>query len=195
MREPEFIRIVRCAHACSEVHWRFFVTPALSLEDSALLLANCLCEKGFDAFFGTPCGILGSLYERMEADFGLRTVPREDNAVGIAAGASMAGRSPVVLMQNSGLGQSVNALASLVVPYEIPMLLIVSVRGVLPDQTQENVVMGRLTEPLLNQLGIATALLDPDQLREQVDWAGEIVRERRGPAALLVPPAFFGWRA
>src|SRR5260364_366901 len=79
--------------------------------DCALMLAQALVEKGFGPFFGTPCGILAPLYSILETEFGLHTIPREDNAIGIAAGTAMAGRRPVVLMQNSGLGQSVNAIA------------------------------------------------------------------------------------
>ncbi|QKV93102.1 sulfopyruvate decarboxylase subunit alpha [Streptomyces sp. NA02950] len=159
------------------------------------MLSAYLADKGFGPFFGTPCGILAPLYQRVEDEFGLRTVPREDNAVGVAAGAAMAGQSPVVMMQNSGLGQSVNALASLVVPYEIPLLLIVSLRGILPDTTPENTVMGRLTEPLLSDLGIPAERLQADMLTAQVDRAHEIIHEQRRPAALLVPPSLFGWQA
>lgn len=101
----------------------------------------------------------------------------------------------MVLMQNSGLGQSVNALASLVVPYRIPMLLIISLRGIPPDFTTENIVMGRLTEPLLREAGIPTARLAEENLAAQTDWAGRLVVEDRRPAALLVPPALLGWQA
>ncbi|MEW2434776.1 thiamine pyrophosphate-binding protein [Streptomyces caniferus] len=171
------------------------MTPALCLDDAAATLATSLTEMGFSPTFGTPCGILAPLYERLENGSALQTVSREDNAVGIAAGAAMAGRSPVVMMQNSGLGQSVNALASLVVPYEIPMLLIVSLRGIQPDTTQENLAMGRLTEPLLSDLGIPAERLDAERLTTQLEWAREIVCVQRKTAALLVPPTLFGWQA
>ncbi|MEU1885867.1 thiamine pyrophosphate-binding protein [Micromonospora sp. WMMD987] len=167
----------------------------MAVPDCASALSDALLEREFAPFFGTPCGILAPLYSRLEATANLWTVSREDNAVGVAAGAAMAGRSPVVLMQNSGLGQSVNALASLVVPYRIPMLLIVSLRGVPPDFTTENIVMGRLTEPLLREAGIPTVHLEEENLAAQADWAGRLVVERRQPAALLVPPALLGWQA
>ncbi|MEV4870595.1 thiamine pyrophosphate-binding protein [Streptomyces syringium] len=171
------------------------MTSPLCLDEPASALSKYFPENDFGPFFGTPCGILSPLYERLESESGLRTVSREDNAVGIAAGAAMAGRSPVVMMQNSGLGQSINALASLVVPYEIPMLLIVSLRGIQPDTTQENLAMGRLTEPLLSDLGIPAERLQADRLAAQVDWARETVCVQRRPAALLVPPTLFGWQA
>ncbi|SFP43289.1 sulfopyruvate decarboxylase subunit alpha/phosphonopyruvate decarboxylase [Amycolatopsis arida] len=160
--------------------------------DTAGELAAELTRQGFGPFYGTPCGILAKLYSAIE---GIWTVPREDNAVGIAAGAALAGRCPVVLMQNSGLGQSVNALASLVVPYRLPMLLVVSLRGVGPDSTQENLVMGRLTEPLLTNMGVPWLTLDPElDVPAQVSWAAALVRDQGRAAALLIPPAAFGWR-
>src|SRR5260364_144647 len=51
--------------------------------DCALMLAQALVEKGFGPFFGTPCGILAPLYSILETEFGLHTIPREDNAIGI----------------------------------------------------------------------------------------------------------------
>jgi sulfopyruvate decarboxylase subunit alpha len=158
-------------------------------------LANVLCEefveKGFGPFLGTPCGILAPLYRALEERAGLVTVAREDNAVGIAAGAWLSGLYPVVLMQNSGLGQSVNAIASLVVPYRIAVLLVVGLRGVDKDRTQENQPMGGLTEPLLDNLGVPARRLDT---AAPIDWAAEVVRGQSRPAALLVPPSLFGWR-
>ncbi|WP_181773563.1 thiamine pyrophosphate-binding protein [Amycolatopsis pittospori] len=169
---------------------------ALEAVDVAHQLCHDLTSTGFGPFFGTPCGILAPLYRALDDHAGLLTVAREDNAVGIAAGAVLAGRHPVVLMQNSGLGQSVNALASLVEPYRLGMLLIISLRGVDPDPTQENLVMGRLTEPLLAGLGVATTTLGRDQnLAESVGWAADVVQRQGRTAALLVPPPLFGWHA
>src|SRR5260363_119806 len=152
-------------------------------------------RKGFGPFFGTPCGILAPLYSILETEFGLHTIPREDNAIGIAAGTAMAGRRPVVLMQNSGLGQSVNAIASFIVPYQISILLIVSLRGIAPDQTSENAVMGHLTEPLLDSCGIQSVRLEASQLTAQVNWVQHIIYEQCQSVALLVPPSIFGWQA
>ncbi|KOU22207.1 thiamine pyrophosphate-binding protein [Streptomyces sp. WM6368] len=163
--------------------------------DRADALSEALVRSGFGPFYGTPCGILAPLFSAIEDRAGLHLVAREDNAVGMAAGARLAGRCPAVLMQNSGLGQSVNAIASLVVPYRLAMLLIVSLRGVGPDPTEENLVMGRVTESLLNSLGVETFVLDVrTDLAEQVARAQRtVVREGRA-VALLVPPTAFGWR-
>ncbi|MEU0949475.1 thiamine pyrophosphate-binding protein [Streptomyces canus] len=161
--------------------------------DRAEALSTALQRQGFSPYFGTPCGILAPLYQLLESKGGLLTVVREDNAVGVAAGSAMAGRSPVVLMQNSGLGQSVNAIASLVVPYRVPMLFVIGMRGTDEDSTSENEVMGRLTETLLSAAGIPSARLEGPLLEDQVAWCRSLVVEQRRPTALLIPPASFGW--
>ncbi|ROR97150.1 sulfopyruvate decarboxylase subunit alpha/phosphonopyruvate decarboxylase [Salana multivorans] len=145
-------------------------------------------------YLATPDGILAPLLELLAAREDYRTVSREDNAVGIAAGIGLAGGSATVLMQNSGLGLAVNALASLVAPYRIPVLLVVSQRGTDADTTEENLAMGRLTAPVLDGLGIAHATLDATDLPGHVARAAVAVREERRPYALLVPPGLFGWR-
>lgn len=164
--------------------------------DVANELGGELVASGFGPFLGTPCGILAPLYRALDERAGVTTVAREDNAVGIAAGAALARRCPVVLMQNSGLGQSVNAIASLVTPYRLAMLFVISLRGVDPDPTRENLVMGRLTTTLLDGLDVESSVLDPDaDPSEAVAWASEVVQMKRRPAALLVTPSAFGWRA
>jgi sulfopyruvate decarboxylase subunit alpha len=162
---------------------------------AAAAVSAALRDAGLGPFFGTPCGILGPLYAELEERDGLTTVAREDNAVGLAAGAALAGRSATVLMQNSGLGQAVNALASLVVPYEIPVLLVVSLRGTDADDTPENAVMGALTEQLLDAMDVPHRTLGRDEPAADAAWARDRLTADGGPAALLVPPALFGWTA
>ncbi len=160
---------------------------------TAARTAHALAVAGVEPFYGTPCGILAPLYAELMANNDMTTVVREDNAVGMAAGASLAGRRPAVLMQNSGLGQAVNALASLTQPYAISMLLIVSLRGTDEDKTPENFLMGQLTRPILRGLGVRTETLDADSATESVDCAVSMMREGGGAVALLVPPSAFGW--
>jgi sulfopyruvate decarboxylase subunit alpha len=161
--------------------------------DLATELASELVDGGFGPFLSTPCGILARLHDAIGERTDLLTVAREDNAVGIAAGAELAGRCPVVMMQNSGFAQSVNAIASLVLPYRLAILFVISLRGVDQDTTQENLVMGRLTVPMLDGLGIEFRMLDRDP-KGIVSWTRKVTADQRRSAALLVPPAAFGWR-
>lgn len=159
-------------------------------------LHEALVDHDLGPFLATPCGILAPLLGRLaddpRADY--RVVTREDNAVGIAAGHALAGRPTTVLMQNSGFGLCVNALASLVVPYALPMLLVVSLRGTGVDDTPENAGMGALTAPTLAGLGVRHEMLDAEHVPEQMARLARVVREERRPAALLVAPEQLGWR-
>ncbi len=92
---------------------------------------------------GVPCSRLASSGFLMAAN--------EGDAVAMAAGAWLGGGQGGVLMQSSGLGNAVNPLTSLVVPFAIPVLLVISVRT---DEPQHE-LMGALTRPFLEQMGIA----------------------------------------
>ncbi|HEU5475373.1 MAG TPA: hypothetical protein VFV67_32420 [Actinophytocola sp.] len=160
-------------------------------------VAKELCRElmavGFGPFLGSPSTILSPFYAALDKHRGLLVVARDDNAIGVAAGASLAGQYPVVLMPSSGLGQSVAAIASLVVPYRIPMLFVVSLRGGNPEASRDSMIMGRLTEPLLDGLGIEAIPLDPEiRPTRQVNRLRDIVRGQSRPAALLVPPDTLG---
>ena len=93
------------------------------------LLADLL-DEGFDFFAGVPDSGLAAFIRDIEA------LPREMHvtatweaeAVGLAAGAYLAGKKPCVYMQNAGLGHAVNPLASLCVPYGIPVRLVIGHR-------------------------------------------------------------------
>jgi sulfopyruvate decarboxylase subunit alpha len=89
-------------------------------------------KKGrIDLVASVPCIKLGPLLEMICRDPAIRHVPvtREEEGVGVCAGAFMGGRRPALLMQNSGLGNCINALASLDMLYGIPLLMVLSHRG------------------------------------------------------------------
>jgi sulfopyruvate decarboxylase subunit alpha len=135
--------------------------------------------------------VLAPLLEALGPE--LLTVSREENAVGVAAGTALAGSRPVVLMQNSGFGASLNAFASLIQPYGLPLLLVISLRGRAPDVTTENLLMGALTVPVLDLLDIPHRTLTHDALTQQVAWAAQTMMARGRAAALLVSPDLFAW--
>ena len=149
-----------------------------------------LRRHGFEFFTGVPCSLIESLIEALEGDAPLGYLPavREDVAVGVAAGAWLAGRRPVVLMQNSGLGTSLNALASLSLMYGLPVLLIVTWRGHQGKDAPEHILMGTITPGLLELLGIPHRVLGRDSIDADLDWAARSMDARSAPVALVVPP-------
>lgn len=155
----------------------------------AVGFVDALQEHGFDFFTGVPC----SLVKRVLAELGRRglqiTETREDAALGLAAGAYLGGRRPVVIMQNSGLGVSLNALASLHRLYRIPCLAIITWRGHDGADAPEHNLMGPATPALLDVMGIPHRRPDSDAgLLESVGWAAATIERTREPVAIVVRP-------
>lgn len=114
----------------------------------------------------------------------------EGNAVALAAGYHLStGKLPLVYMQNSGLGNSVNPLMSLChrQVYSIPMLLLIGWRGE-PGESDEpqHVAMGSITPQLLEQMQINYVKLDCDsKIDDLIAKASQDALERNVPVALL----------
>lgn len=152
--------------------------------------ADGLRDHGFDFFAGVPCSLIEDLIAVLErGEHGpYVSAVREDAAVGVAAGAWFGGRSPVVLMQNSGLGTSLNALASLSLMYGLPALLVVTWRGYEGKDAPEHLLTGEITPKLLNLLGVPYRVLAAGSLDADLGWAAQEMRRRMQPVALVVPP-------
>ncbi len=103
-----------------------------------------------------PDSIVQKVLALLEADPYFRMVPvaREEECVGILAGAYLGGLRGAMFCQNSGLGNSVNALASLAVPWQTPVLMFLSARGELGEFNVSQVGMGRASRSILDALGI-----------------------------------------
>jgi sulfopyruvate decarboxylase subunit alpha len=113
---------------------------------------------------------------------------REEEAFGIAAGAYLGGARPAVMLQSSGLGNSVNALTSLSVPFGIPALIVISMRGDEGEWNAAQVPMGRAVRPILDAIGISHVTAEsPDSTAASVKRAAEAAFTSRRPAACLLP--------
>lgn len=145
-----------------------------------------LQEVGFDFFTGVPDSTLGGVIATLIERRAYVPAVREDEAVGIAAGAYMGGKVPAVLMQNSGLGTSLNALISLNLIYLQPCLLLISWRGHDGKDAPEHLVMGHVMTHLLDLVRIPHRTLAAETVREDVGWAAQVFMKQRVPAALLI---------
>jgi sulfopyruvate decarboxylase subunit alpha len=150
---------------------------------------DLLERHGYNFFTGVPCSLFAGVLRVLdeEARFGYVSAVREDAALGLAAGAYLGGRQPVVLMQNSGLGVSVNALVSLHQIYDIPALLLVSWRGRDGRDAPEHLIMGRVMDEFLRLLQIPFATFDPSSIESQVASLTSAMRSTQKPVALVVP--------
>ena len=153
-------------------------------------VATLLTRQGFDFFTGVPCSLVEDVIAVLETE---RDAPyvaavREDAAVGLAAGAWLAGRRPCVLMQNSGLGTSLNALASLSLMYGLPALVVVTWRGYEGKDAPEHILTGRITPQILDLLGLPYRVLSAESAADDVAWAAKEMDTRMQPVAIVVPP-------
>ncbi|HEX7216375.1 MAG TPA: thiamine pyrophosphate-dependent enzyme [Methylomirabilota bacterium] len=153
-------------------------------------LTGLLEAQGYDFFTGVPCSLIESLIAALETHPRLPYVPavREDVSVGIAAGAWLAGRRPMVLMQNSGLGTSMNALISLSLMYRLPALLLVTWRGYAGKDAPEHLLMGEISPGLLDMMRIPHRVLSERTMAEDVAWGRAESERLSQPVALLLPP-------
>ncbi|MFX1568263.1 MAG: sulfopyruvate decarboxylase subunit alpha [Promethearchaeota archaeon] len=125
-------------------------------------LYETILESGIDLILSLPCILLKGLLEIIDEKGEIQKIPitREEEGIGIAAGAYLGGRTPALLIQNSGLGNSVNAIKSLLELYEIPIVFIMSHRGVEGEKIMAQIPMGQLTPRLLDLLNIKKYIID-----------------------------------
>jgi len=145
-----------------------------------------LQEIGFDFFTGVPDSTLGGIIATLIERRAYVPAVREDEAVGMAAGAFMGGKVPVVLMQNSGLGTSLNALISLNLIYRQPCLLLISWRGHDGKDAPEHLVMGQVNRSLLDLVRIPHRTVGDKTFEGDLQWAGDAFMKQRIPVALLI---------
>src|SRR5215467_15182545 len=94
---------------------------------------------------------------------------KEEEGVGISAGAHLAGAKSAMLLQNHGFLQSVNGIVSLARLYRIPLLMLISYRGELGERDPWQTEGGGVTEPVLRALRIPFSHLDhPDHVRRRI---------------------------
>jgi len=149
---------------------------------------SMLRSQGFNFSTGVPCSILKDIIIYLSSHPDIPYIPatREDEALGIASGAYLAGRKPIVLMQNSGLGSAINPLASLDILYKIPMLLLISWRGYQGKEAPEHLIMGEVTTRLLEDIGVPVQVISEDDPEKAISVSIKSMEERQIPAAVIL---------
>lgn len=127
-------------------------------------------EFGFNFFTGTPCSYLKPFINYVIDTDGLDFIDsvNEGDAVAIAAGATVSGKRAVVMFQNSGLGNAVNPLTSLTYTFNLPVMVITTLRGEpggAPDEPQHE-LMGQITTQMLETMKMKWAFFP--QTEEEV---------------------------
>ncbi|WP_212909859.1 thiamine pyrophosphate-binding protein [Streptomyces sp. TS71-3] len=162
-------------------------------ENSALI--EEVFAAGYDFITGVPdsylAGFLSALAAHERAGECFLPGTREDNCVGLAAGARLAGATPLVFMKSAGLGTCVDALTSLALVYRIPVVLLVSWAGHDGRDVPHHNVIGRPAPAVLKALGIPDLRCrfgDTAGIAEHLRAALKEAARVRGPVAVLCAP-------
>jgi len=115
-----------------------------------------LKEHELDFFVSVPCKLLDELIKLIENDSEVISTPvtREEEGIGILTGAYLAGRRPAIILQNSGIGNCINAICSLLNYYRIPLVFITSHRGTEGEPIEAQRQMGNATKALLKAVNV-----------------------------------------
>lgn len=112
---------------------------------------------------------------------------KEEEGVGISAGAHLAGARSAMLMQNHGFLASVNGIVSLAHLYKIPLLMLISYRGEFGEPDPWQTQGGGSTIPVLDALQIPWVFLDdPSHVERRIDKAQVLAYSALKPVALLL---------
>ena len=112
---------------------------------------------------------------------------KEEEGVGISAGAHLAGVKSAMLMQNHGFLASINAIVSCAQLYRIPLLMLISHRGEFGERDPWQTEGGAVTEDVLRALRIPFERLDqPDHVATRIAKAQTLALSSNKPVALLL---------
>jgi sulfopyruvate decarboxylase alpha subunit len=151
------------------------------------IMAGVLKQQNVDLVTYVPDNVLRPLIDLVHADpfFTTFAVAREEEGLGINAGAWMGGRRAILLMQTSGFATLPNALASLSVPFQIPSLMLVSERGTMGEFNIGQQMVARTMRPVLD-----TLLIEHHTLSRIDDVAFIMERSITQAVATQVPCCF-----
>ena len=142
-----------------------------------------------------PDNVLRPLIEALHADpfFTIFATTREEEALGINAGAWMAGMRGILLMQTSGFATLANQIASLAVPFQIPVLMMVSERGTLGEFNQGQALVAKTMRPVLDALALEHhTMTRGDEVEFILDRSIRQAVATRAPVCFILSPLLTG---
>ena len=132
---------------------------------------------------------------RQDKDFDLLPLAREEEGVGVVCGQSLAGKRGVLLCPTSGIGNSLNALDSLPIPYRIPVPMIIGWRGDLGEFNPTQVMMGQSMPDIFRAMRIPFyELRREDEVAVLTEGFLRVCYATESPAALLISTQLAGWK-
>tara|TARA_B100001287_G_scaffold259955_1_gene247608 strand:- start:179 stop:679 length:501 start_codon:yes stop_codon:yes gene_type:complete len=142
---------------------------------------------GVNFYLSVPCKLLANMIEILEKDKSIyySSVPREEEGMGICAGAYLGRKLPCIMMQNTGLGNSVNAIVSLLQLYNLPVIFLISYRGTPGEQVSAQEGMAKITKEILDTLKIPTLHCSTEKDLDNIKTYTDHAKIMESPVAIL----------
>ena len=140
-----------------------------------------------------PCKQLAGVIEKVEGSDAIHHVPcnKEDEGIGLCAGAYMGGKRAGIIMQNTAIGVVINTLVTLTQYYRMPLPMLISYRGELGEPVACQVEMAVHTKALLAQLNIPTYHFHHEQDADELDTILKHTYMCNKPVAILTDASFW----
>ncbi len=156
-------------------------------------LIAILKKSGVDFTASLPCEKIKTLLEMIGKNFDHVPLTREEEGVGISAGAALSGRRPAMFVQSSGIGNMINALLSLTAFYELPLAVFISRRGVYKEKIEAQFPMGLKLPGILSGAGITSTEINSwKDLRKVAVELPEVYTKNLIHAFLMSPKVWEG---
>ena len=165
----------------------------MEIEQRAAAIVAGLKKAGIDFVATLPDEKMVELIRTVQSDGELRHIPlcREEEGIGICAGAYLAGRKTALIMQNAGFLNSCNALTTTSMQFQIPTLLLIYYAGDIGDRGFTT--LGAVTEPVLQAMGIRSYILrQADEVDEILSGAQILAEDSKRPVAVLITKSVLG---
>ncbi|MDA0361579.1 MAG: sulfopyruvate decarboxylase subunit alpha [Proteobacteria bacterium] len=140
-----------------------------------------------------PCKQLAGVIEELELSKTIYHIPsnKEDEGMGLCAGAYLGGKRSAIIMQNTAIGVTINTLVTLIQYYRMPLPMLISYRGELGEPVACQVEMAVHTKALLNQLNIPTYHFHKESDVEELDSILKYTFMCNKPVAILTDATFW----
>lgn len=153
---------------------------------SQQIISN-LKQGGANFFLSVPCKLLANMITILESDKDIyySSIPREEEGMGICAGAYLGNKLPCIMMQNTGIGNSVNSIVSLLQLYQMPVVFLISYRGTPGEPVGAQGGMASVTEEILDTLRIPKLNCSAVKDLEKISTFTNHAKVIEGPVAIL----------
>jgi len=163
---------------------------SLTPEDQII---EILTSEKIDTIATLPCEKMRNLFALVSESSFFRHIPlnKEEEGIGICAGTYLAGGKPLMLIQSSGIGNSINAMMSLTKTYQLPLPILASWRGVYKEKIPAQIPLGKSLPKVLEALDVSYKIVHDASEINLIENAVHKAYQSTSICMLLIVPRTF----